>query len=216
MAVPFESPTTILVVGPTQCGKTHFTRKLIEHKDDMFSTPLTKVIYAYGAWQEAFESMKNVEFHEGLPDKDKLLKWSHCLLVIDDLMQQACASPDIMNLFTVQCHHQNITVMFLTQNIFPPGKYARSVSLNSHYVILFRSKRGVLQIQTFGRQILPGEMELFNEAYEDAIASQPYGYLLCDLHPATDKRLMLRTCLFPGEYPRIYTSDSVNFDSFAL
>jgi hypothetical protein len=58
-------------------------------------------------------------------------------------------------------HHTNITVIYLVQNIFPKGKAARTISLNTHYLILFDSRSDRLQIQTLGRQIFPGRVAYF-------------------------------------------------------
>ena len=208
MFLPFETPTSILVSGPSQSGKTFLVRRIIDNRNEMFQVPPTKVVYAYSAWQPVFDEMKGVEFHQGLPTQQDLDEWSnpgtHLVLVLDDLMGEACSSESVMSIFTIQCHHKNITVLFLTQNVFPPGKYARSISLNSHYIILCKSKRDLLQIQTLGKQIFPGQSSFFVASYQDAV-SQPFGYLVCDLHPGTDKRFQLRTRIFPDELTWIYT-----------
>lgn len=225
MFLKFETPSTFLIAGPTQSGKSHFVQKLIECKEQLFKIPPKAVKYAYGAWQPAFEEMQKVgvNFHSGVPNRKDLEEWSqtgdHVLIVLDDVMQEACASPDIMALFTIQCHHKNLTVVFLSQNIFPPGKCARTISLNCHYIVLFKTKRDRLQVQTLGKQILPGEVKHFMEAYQDA-TSESYGYLVCDLHPGTDKEFQLRTHIFPGEMTWFYTphkeGEKVTEKSFVL
>lgn len=210
MFLKFESPSSYLLAGPTQTGKSCFIKKIIEFKDQMFKVPPVSVKYAYGAWQPMFEDMEElgVDFHSGVPTSEELNQWTergdHVLVVLDDVMQEACTSQEIMSLFTIQCHHKNMSVFFLSQNIFPPGKYARTISLNCHYIILFKTKRDRLQVQTLGRQILPGEVIYFTDSYRDA-TEEPYGYLLCDLHPGTDKEFQLRTRIFPGELTWYYT-----------
>ena len=78
----FRAPCNILVVGPTSSGKTVFTRRLITYKDEMFDPPPKTVHYCYGAWQPAFERMRNVHFHEGLPVQGKI--WMRGLRVERD------------------------------------------------------------------------------------------------------------------------------------
>ena len=149
-----------------------------------------------------------IQFHKGAPTGEDLERWSqdgeHILLVLDDVMQAVCSSPEMMTLFTINCHHRNISACFLSQSAFPPGKCARTISLNCHYIVLFKTKRDRLQVQSLGRQMLPGQSKYFADAYEDATA-QPWGYLLCDLHPATDDLYQLRTHIFPGEELWYYT-----------
>lgn len=212
MFCPLQNPTTVLVTGPTQSGKSFWTKRLLEEKDRVFENPPVRVVYAYGAWQPAFEELRErgVLFHEGLPGEEDIDRWfdgSPSLLVLDDVMKEACDSPEITRLFTVKCHHGNISVVFLTQNIFPPGKCSRTISLNCHYIVLFKTKRDQLQVQTLGRQLLPGQSGYFMESYADATASR-HGYLLCDLHPRTEKEFMLRSRIFPGEYHWYYTPKS--------
>lgn len=127
-----------------------------------------------------------------------VLSGDYVVLVLDDVMQEAFASVEIMSLFTINCHHRNMSVIFMTQNIFPPGKCARTISLNCHYIILFKTKRDKLQVQTLGKQIFPGETKYFMSSYRDATI-EPFGYLLCDLHPRSDKEFQLRTHIFPNE-----------------
>lgn len=201
--VPFHTPTTFLLAGPSQCGKSTWIRQLIESKDVMFTQPPKKVIYAYSAWQPMFEEMKGVEFHKGLPTCEEMESWSDLLLVLDDVMQAACLSEEVLSLFCVQSHHRNITAAILMQNLFPPGRFGRTISLNCHVITLFPTKRDKLQVQVLGRQMFPGQSKYFAESYEDA-TSQPYGYLVCDLHPASDEHLQLRTRIFPGEHTWVY------------
>ena len=63
------------------------------------------------------------------------------LVVIDDLIQKLGNDPRITSLFTKGCHHRNLSVIFILQNIFHRGKELRDVSLNCHYLVLFKSPR---------------------------------------------------------------------------
>ena len=129
------------------------------------------------------------------------------LLVLDDVMQEVCSLRNIPILFTIHCHHKNITVLFLTQNIFPLGKCARTISLNCYYIVLFGTKRGKLQVQTLGINFFPGQRAYFISAYQDA-TDRAYGYLVCDLHPATAKIFQLRFQIFPEDFTTIYMSET--------
>jgi hypothetical protein len=113
-------------------------------------------------------------------------------------MSKVAASQVILDLFCQFSHHLNITVLFLSQNIFHTGRCSRSLNLNSHYYILFKNKRDVNQIKTLGRQLFPHKGDILLESYLDA-TKKPYGYLLLDLHPRSDERYMLRSQIFPEE-----------------
>ena len=176
---------------------------MIEDKDVMFTHPPKTVMYCYSTWQPMYDRMTGVEFHKGLPTREEMESWSDLLLILDDVMQAACVSPDVLNLFCVESHHRNITAAILSQNVFPPGKCARSISINSHYIILFAAKRDKLQIQVLGRQMFPGQSKYFLQSYNDA-TNMRYGYLVCDLHPASNLRFQLRTHIFPGQATWVY------------
>lgn len=79
--LPFISPTTIYIVGPTQAGKSLFTKELLENSTEMFTFPPVKIVYAYSEYQKLFDDMQYISiltFHEGLPDKHKL---ANCLKI---------------------------------------------------------------------------------------------------------------------------------------
>ena len=91
----------------------------------------------------------------------------------------------------------------ITQNLFSKGKNARTISLNSSYLILFNKKRDQSQIRILGQQMFPKNHKF--EAFEDATFI-PHGYLLLDLKQSTAKRDMLQTGIFPNDKRIFYTS----------
>ena len=83
-------------------------------------------MYCYTAWQTMFDDMKKKRrLSKSLPSQDNLEEWSngHMLLILDDLKQEVCSSRGVMRLCTIHWHHKNISVIIISQNKFPPGKY---------------------------------------------------------------------------------------------
>jgi hypothetical protein len=107
------------------------------------------------------------------------------------------------DLFTKGSHHKGVSVMYLTQNLFPPGKQSRTISLNSHYMIVFKNPRDSLGISTLARQMYPNNTKYLLESFQDA-TKKPYGYLLLDLHQLTPENMRLRTNILPGEKQIVY------------
>ena len=129
--VPFQAGSPIMIAGPTGSGKTFWTNKLL--KNQMFTEPVSSVLYCYGVYQTFYNKMEipNLELHEGLPTLDKVQSLNDGkfhVLVLDDL-------------FTKYCHHYNITAIFLTQNVFAQGPCSRTISINTHILVLFANKR---------------------------------------------------------------------------
>ena len=131
-----QHPFTALISGPTGCGKTQFTLKLVRHASEMISPPPQEIVWCYGVYQDVFNTMDNVSFVEGLPKETEFDGNNRVLLVIDDLMHEA--NEKVAQIFTKGSHHKNISVLFLTQNIFHSSKHSRTINLNSHYLVLFK------------------------------------------------------------------------------
>lgn len=80
-----------------------------------------------------------------MPSKEQIEEWSdgveHNVLMLDDMMMQVAKSKESLNLFCVTAHHRRVSVFMLAQNLYMPGQFARTISLNCQYVILFRTVR---------------------------------------------------------------------------
>jgi hypothetical protein len=158
-------------------------------------------MYCYGEYQALFAKYPTVEFHEGLPDVSQFDGREPVLLIIDDLMDQT--DERVANLFTKVSHHRNVSVIYITQNLFPKNKHARTISLNAHYFVLFKNPRDSGQFATLARQMYPDGAKFAIEAYKDA-TSLPHSYLLIDVKPETDECYRLRTNIFPDEFTQVY------------
>lgn len=126
-------------------------------------------------------------------------------MILDDLVSKIVQSEDLLHLFTVTSHHRNISCVFITQNMYPPGKYAKSISLNCANFVLFQNPRDTRQLITFASQILPGQTKFFMDSYYKS-TKERYTYLLMDLSSHRhDRQYMLRTGIFPKDTCVVYT-----------
>jgi len=121
MTLPLQQPFTAIVAGFTGCGKTRFVFRLVENASKMIEPIPDEIVYCYGELQSLFSRRRRG------------------LLIIDDLM---LATDDaVVNLFTKGSHHKNVSVLYLTQNLFHKNRHKRTISLNSHYMVLFKNPR---------------------------------------------------------------------------
>ena len=72
----------------------------------------------------------------------------------------------------------------------------RNISLNAHYIVLFKSPRDRQQISVLARQVNSGRVQDFMNLramtmFKDT--SRPHGYLMLDLKPTTDDGQRLKT-----------------------
>jgi len=200
MDVRFKHPFTCIVSGPTGCGKSFFVFEFLDNLNEIVTPVPQAVVYCYGEYQSRFGAYPWVRFHEGLPKND-MFDGTPTLVIIDDLMQETDDS--VTNLFTKISHHRSVSVVYLTQNVFYKNKQSRTLSLNAHYMILFKSPRDAGQIGVLGRQLYPEKSKFLVAAFKDATTS-PHSYLLLDLRPDTDEQFRVRTKIFPSDQQIVY------------
>ena len=195
-AFTFKTPTSVMISGPTGCGKTVFTTRLLLDNPDLFRTPPHTIHYCYGSWQQGFELLKQcgVQFHEGVPDSNLLHKWfpEGGILVLDDLMNEGGSDKNVLDLFTKHSHHQKITVIYLCQDLFPAGKFAKTISRNAHYIIAFKNPRDQLGLRNLLQQSFPTQFREVLDTFRKVTNDRPFAYMLLDLHPASrdDQRIL--------------------------
>ena len=199
----FHHPFTCLVAGPTQSGKTYFASRFIENLGSMVTPQPDHVIWCYGQYHEGLRSLPGfVQLSEGLSGLEET-NTGRSLVILDDLMQECGDSGEVANLFTKGSHHRDMSVMMLVQNIFHQGKAMRSISLNTHYMVLFKNPRDAGQIRHLAAQLFPGKVKFLADAYKQA-TSAPHGYLLLDFTQATPDNLRVLSGILPEEKAYYY------------
>jgi hypothetical protein len=213
--LPFRHPSTILIAGPTGSGKTEFLVKLLTQRGiEPFPE---RIIWIYSEWQDAYERIKKrlgvaekkLEFVKDFDDSlyDSLDRRVRNLVVLDDQMEnrdmQRNGGSGLAKFFTQGSHHRNLTIVYIVQNLFHQSRAMRTVSLNSHYLVLFKNPRDKLQIRSLAMQMYPMNVEFLVRAYEDA-TKVPYGYLVIDLRPDTSDELRVRSNIFNATEQCVY------------
>ena len=210
-------PKNILLVGGTQCGKSYFLKRMIEENDALFTPRYQHVIYCYGAWQSMYEELQNelgsrIDFRQDIPTKDEIIEISQTikgpiLMCIDDKMSTALVDgkkgSEVLELVCVTAHHYNVSCVIILQNLFH-NKLVREISLNTHFLILFKNQRNHSQIRVLASQIMPDNRDFFIDSYNKA-TNEIYGYLFIDLSPTSNRKYQLRTNIFKGEQLIIFT-----------
>ena len=200
----FEHPFTCMIAGMTGSGKTAWVLSLLQQASEAIYLPprIIGVIHNGSLRIQMLVAMPHIEFVKGIPttlEQDSYFDVNkRNLIVFDDQMIDASKDKRIVNLFTRGSHHRNLSVIYIVQNLFHQGKGSRSISLNSHYLVLFKNPRDKLQILTLAKQMYPGQTDFFLNQYEEAV-KRPFGYLLIDLKTTTQDNCRLRTNVLPSE-----------------
>jgi len=188
-----------MVSGPTSSGKTVLVREILSNFKNLISInrEIINVIWAYGQWQNLYDKhIENINclYNEGLPSEKDLIENKADIIVIDDLMNEVSDNKKLTNLFTKGSHQMNVSVIFISQNLFHKGSQIRTISLNCHYVIIMKNPRDKQQIQCLQKQSFPGKAKYFLESYTHSTSSN-YGYLIIDLTQDTPDELRLSSNL---------------------
>ena len=210
--VVFQHMFSMLVVGPSQCGKTYFVQQLLTKACiDFPEKKPVQVYWFYNQWQPRYDEIKQtlkkkIQFAQGLPelseDLHEISPEFHNILVFDDLMAQAADSPALSRLFT-QGRHRNASVILLLQNMFPKGKFNTDISRNALYKVLFRSPGDRKQIDIMAEQTFAKDRANFMKAYTKE-TEKPFGYIILDNHPRTSNEHQVVANVFGNCYTYPY------------
>ena len=80
-------------------------------------------------------------------------------------MEEGGNDKRVLDLFTKHSHHQNVTVLYLCQDMFPPGKFAKSISRNAHYIVSFKNPRDQLGMRNLLLQAFPARWQEVQDTF---------------------------------------------------
>ena len=113
----FKHPCYMMVAGPSQSGKTTWTVRLLEKREECFQPAVDTILFYYSQWQKNYDDLKqkvpSTIFHQGIPSLERMDSLQNGVLVLDDLMEEVIRDSNLMNMFIVGSHHRNISVLFL-------------------------------------------------------------------------------------------------------
>ena len=145
------------------------------------------------AWLRIVEAMRR-SISRRVPDRSLLPKWfpEGGILILDDLMNEGGSDKNVLDLFTKDSHHQKITVIYLCQDLFPNGKFAKPISRNAHYIIAFKIPRDQLGLRNLLQQSFPTQFREVLDTFRHVNNERPFAYMCLDTHPASqdDQRFL--------------------------
>ncbi|KAI8480136.1 Alpha-ketoglutarate-dependent dioxygenase alkB 2 [Branchiostoma belcheri] len=196
--------------GCSGSGKSYFVQKLLTSGAEWLDPgPFEHVVWCYSEYQENLHSELSsklgpkIQFQEGLPENWNDVTKPGCrnAVVIDDQMEDVVKGDKVTKLFTRASRHRGISVFLLVQNLFYQG--LRTISLNSSYIVLFKSPRDQSMVTTLAKQMFPGHSKFLQECYEDAVNKKTHGHLFLDLHPESPNELRVRSGMLTSQ-PYVY------------
>ena len=206
--------TSMILAGPSSCGKSSFVKNLIMSRDTLFHKPSLNAYIVCSNVQNMYEDMvknKNVKkiFYK-MPSKAEILQIAKLgsrtggtILILDDLLTELAKNNTLIEeIFTEMAHHQKLSVVLCVQNLFYQNNIFRTLSLNSAYLVVFKNPRDMKQIDFIAYRSYAMNPKVVTEAYKDA-TYRPYSYIFMDFTQTTPEFLRLRTDIFPSDVDKI-------------
>ena len=205
-----------------QSGKTQFIRRLLKWRQLLFNPVPKKVVYIYSTLNSTIESMlEEGLIHKAVKDvpntfeaMEKLLSpfYSEGLfLILDDALSQLVSSSFLPRMFEEFSHHNNCSIMFVSQSTLLDSPSYRRLSENSHYVICLRNKRNPAKIRLLASQAKPCNIKFILDTYVDAVQPKRiiktndqiqnfnYGYYIFNFNLSQPEIMNYMTSIFPNE-----------------
>lgn len=201
----------VQVVGPTGSGKTYFTCNLLASKS-IFHRPIREIYWHSGVAEgeigdtlKKIKRLRRVHYVMGFPEGWLDRPQQRDVVVIDDLFEEVNANSTAVNqLFTKIARHREVTVFFLTQNLFHQGGKHRTRNINTQYLVIFKNPRDRTVIDFLARQAFPSHRKFLLDAFHDATHDKPHGYLFLDFTQECPDSLRTRTDILSRGGPTIY------------
>ena len=197
-----ENDSSMIISGPSKCGKTTFVIDLLHHKDRLFRHPIRCVYWFHGAAQGAVHRMlcdrMGVVMKEGVPTEDDFEPiQQYDLVILDDLQDEMKTNRHITSLFLKQSHHRQFFVILLQQNIYGDSEQ-RFRNANVHYWVAFNNPRNQRQVGEFLSRMYPsGGQRAIQSIFKHVLETEGnYGYLFVDFTPNMRSDLRLRSHVF--------------------
>ena len=142
--ITFHHQTTIPIAGPTQTDKTF--KKILQHR--LIHVSHSRLIYVKSEHAAVLADLKHlfgtIEYVQGMKSFPYLLHRIEAdelkLVVLDDQISET-GKLETCILFTKGSHHPKISVLYIVHNAFDKGKVDRTITLNSHYMVLLNNPR---------------------------------------------------------------------------
>jgi uridine kinase len=110
MTLQLQHPLTLIVAGPSACGKSTFVIRLLECRNQLCNTVLKNVVRCHSE-NNAPHHLKDVSF--GVPDFESPENIP-TLIVLDDLTDCAYSSK-VSELLAKGSHHRNSSLVLITE-----------------------------------------------------------------------------------------------------
>lgn len=208
-------PLRKIVSGPSMSGKTVYITKFIKHLPNWTNFKNFHVVWCIGHDNAIPKELpKAATVIRGVPTYEDIIPYQskkvHVIVVLDDLMKESLKSSEVLDFFSRDSHHLDISIILSVQNICHQSRYARDISLNANYITCLRNLRDPSQFHNICRQIWPINPKALQNAYDDCM-KQKYAHFFMNFTQECPPQLRFLSNIF-APYPTVYSTMSHDED----
>lgn len=193
-----QGPFSMICCGPSQAGKTQWTLQLLDNLERLVNPVPRNICWFYGTYTKDIAKLKNIKVVQGLPKntfEEYIEPHVPNLFIFDDLMMEASDNRLLTDLFCRRGHHDSVSLLYIVQDLFFPGKERKTFLRCAHYLVLFASPLDMSSIYAVAHKVMPHQSKSFFNIFE-AATRKPHSYLFIDGRQSTPPEARFRTDIF--------------------
>ena len=199
----FRAPFTLIVSGQSSSGKSTFVLNFLLNASRLVDQKFDYIVWFYGIETKLTKQLekgkiiKNIRLHKGLPENfdDFIQKDKRGCFILDDLARETSNSSLVAELFFQKSHHNLVSVILITQNLFFEGKERKNLLRNAHNLCIFNNPLDNSIVFSLANKVLPHHTKIFFAIFDRAV-SRDFGYLVISGQSRVTRRARFRTDIF--------------------
>lgn len=205
-------PFSMVVYGPSQSGKSTFIFDLLQNASRLINVQFDYIMCFVGSNDMKYLGLKaiygnRIDFVRGLPkDLNAFIKPGlKGFLIFDDLMMEATKSAAVTEIFIHRCHHENLSVALLLQDLFAKGRDRLTILRSTHYLVLFKNPLDQVINYIIANRVSPTAKGTVIKLMQ--YVQTKYRYLFLDGKQNSLPEAKFRTDLFNEHFQRCFIID---------
>jgi energy-coupling factor transporter ATP-binding protein EcfA2 len=207
-----QHPFSMVVYGPSQSGKSTFIFNLLRNASRLINVQYDYIVCFIGSNDTKYIELKaiygnKIDFVRGLPKNLDVFIRSGLkgFLIFDDLMMEATSCAAVTELFTRRCHHENLSVALLLQDLFAKGKDRLTMLRSTHYLVVFQNPLDQVINYAIANRVSPANKKVVIKMMQ--YVQSKYRYLFLDGKQSSLPEAKFRTDLFNEHFQRCFIID---------
>lgn len=179
----FPAKLRLAIIGGSGVGKSHLTKKLIEHQTEFFPNVFKNIIYCNSSYnefltEESFYSdlkkvNKNIVLCSTIPTLDdmsvSLNRRESVLLILDDFESEIFHNNFVKDIFTKYGNHNNLSIIIILQNgSRTSGPFYQAIMRSVNCFILFENRSDNLFTMNLSKKLFPYKKSFLQKCFGKA------------------------------------------------